>query len=158
MRIKTLATALAASFLLIGCADSDNGGSGDKADSIIPGDWELDGVIVTEADDDGTVSVTQGQNLIAVLSSNPSTGYEWQVTRTDRRFGYPQVEFYPRSRWGRWQQRHRASDLEHQQAIPDHGQSPGDARVPPSVGRRGGTGRKIAVLHRRRPGARDAGH
>jgi inhibitor of cysteine peptidase len=54
-----------------------------------------DEVVLTEADDGTTVTVTEGQRLVVALPANPSTGYQWQVTRTDRTFGYPESSFVP---------------------------------------------------------------
>lgn len=57
---------------------------------------ELNGVAITEADDGRTVTVTEGQDVIVRLPSNPTTGYAWQVTSTNRTFGYPsETTFIP---------------------------------------------------------------
>ncbi len=46
-------------------------------------------VIATEADEGTTVQVTEGDTFVLKLGSNPTTGYQWKVTRTDRTFAYP---------------------------------------------------------------------
>ncbi len=50
---------------------------------------------VYEKDDGKTVSVKTGQNIYLYLDSNPTTGYGWKVTSTDRTFGYPTSTFLP---------------------------------------------------------------
>jgi inhibitor of cysteine peptidase len=50
---------------------------------------ELRSLSLTEKDDGKTVTVTEGQNLVVKLQSNPTTGYKWNVVSTDRTFGYP---------------------------------------------------------------------
>jgi len=50
-------------------------------------------VQATEADDGRPVAVTAGNDVTLSLASNPTTGYKWRVTSTDRTFGYPQEEF-----------------------------------------------------------------
>ncbi|MFO0751200.1 MAG: protease inhibitor I42 family protein [Myxococcota bacterium] len=47
------------------------------------------GVVVTSADKDGTVEVAEGSSVELRLVENPTTGYRWYVTSTDRTFGYP---------------------------------------------------------------------
>jgi inhibitor of cysteine peptidase len=54
-------------------------------------------VVLTQGDDGSHVTLTQGQRLIVQLPGNPSTGYQWKVTRTDRTFGYPEQSFLPGS-------------------------------------------------------------
>lgn len=57
---------------------------------------ELKSLEVTDADNGKTVTATKGQNLYVKLQANPSTGYGWVVTQTDRTFGYPAAEkFFP---------------------------------------------------------------
>lgn len=46
-------------------------------------------VYITFTDNGGHFSVKQGQDVAVQLQSNPSTGYAWEVTQTDRSFGYP---------------------------------------------------------------------
>lgn len=50
-------------------------------------------VKLTEADDGKTVTVKTGQQVVLTLPSNPTTGYSWKVTATDRTFGYPKEKF-----------------------------------------------------------------
>lgn len=60
------------------------------------GEDELRALSVTDADNGKTVTVTEGQNLLVKLQSNPSTGYKWEVVSTDRTFGYPSAtKFFP---------------------------------------------------------------
>ena len=47
---------------------------------------------VTDADNGKTVTITKGQGLLLKLQSNPTTGYKWAVSSTDRTFGYPSSE------------------------------------------------------------------
>jgi inhibitor of cysteine peptidase len=57
---------------------------------------ELRGFAITEADNGKTVTVTDGQDVLVKLPSNPSTGYQWKVVSTNRTFGYPaDVKFLP---------------------------------------------------------------
>jgi inhibitor of cysteine peptidase len=37
-------------------------------------------------------TATEGQRVVVELPSNPSTGYDWEVTSTNRTFGYPVEE------------------------------------------------------------------
>jgi inhibitor of cysteine peptidase len=53
------------------------------------GEDELKSLSLTDADNGKTVTVTQGQNVLVKLQSNPTTGYKWVVASTDRTFGYP---------------------------------------------------------------------
>ena len=55
---------------------------------------ELRSLSITDADDGKTVTVTKGQSLLVKLSANPTTGYKWAVTSTNRTFGYPAYERY----------------------------------------------------------------
>jgi inhibitor of cysteine peptidase len=54
---------------------------------------EIKSLAVTEADNGKTVTITKGQNLLLKLQSNPSTGYKWAVSSTDKTFGYPTETF-----------------------------------------------------------------
>jgi predicted secreted protein len=46
------------------------------------------------ADDDGSIAtITAGKKLVLKLSSNPTTGYDWVVTSTDKTLGYPTDSF-----------------------------------------------------------------
>ena len=40
-------------------------------------------IVLTQADHDGEVRVTQGAEVEVVLPGNPTTGYEWTVAHTD---------------------------------------------------------------------------
>ncbi|MBM4154140.1 MAG: protease inhibitor I42 family protein [Lentisphaerae bacterium] len=40
-------------------------------------------VVVTQADNHGTVSVAKGGEVVVILRGNPSTGYEWVVAGSD---------------------------------------------------------------------------
>jgi len=53
---------------------------------------ELKSLSVTDADNGKTVTITKGQSLLLKLQSNPTTGYKWAVSSTDRTFGYPASE------------------------------------------------------------------
>jgi inhibitor of cysteine peptidase len=46
-----------------------------------------------DEDDKATVTVKSGVPLVVSLGSNPTTGYGWVVTSTDRTFGYPEKDF-----------------------------------------------------------------
>ncbi len=46
-----------------------------------------------EDDDGGTYEVAEGGIVELRLYTNPSTGYDWVVTRTDRTFGYPETSY-----------------------------------------------------------------
>ena len=50
---------------------------------------QLKAVVIEESGNGKTFTVTEGQDVIVRLSTNPSTGYEWKVKTTDRTFGYP---------------------------------------------------------------------
>jgi len=50
-------------------------------------------VQATEADDGKALDVATGNDIVLTLASNPTTGYGWHVTSTDRTFGYPKDEF-----------------------------------------------------------------
>jgi inhibitor of cysteine peptidase len=55
---------------------------------------ELKSLSLTDADNGKTVTLTKGQSLLVKLQSNPTTGYKWSVTSTDRTFGYPASESF----------------------------------------------------------------
>jgi inhibitor of cysteine peptidase len=55
---------------------------------------ELRSLSVTDADNGKTVTITKGQGLLLKLQSNPTTGYKWAVSSTDRTFGYPSSETF----------------------------------------------------------------
>lgn len=46
-----------------------------------------------EADDGKKLTVPNGKDVVLTLPSNPTTGYKWRVTSTDRTFGYPKEDF-----------------------------------------------------------------
>lgn len=50
---------------------------------------ELKAARATEADDGKTVSASEGQTFVVEVAENASTGFRWEVTGTDRTFGYP---------------------------------------------------------------------
>lgn len=50
-------------------------------------------VTIDEGSDGQTVRVVEGQDLELQLSENPTTGFVWKVTATDRTFGYPEENF-----------------------------------------------------------------
>ncbi len=53
---------------------------------------KLDDVIVTDKANGKTVSVKVGQRLFVRLPSNPSTGYEWSLDKTDEKLLAPDGE------------------------------------------------------------------
>ena len=53
---------------------------------------KLDDVIVTDKENGKTVSVQIGQRLLVRLPSNPSTGYEWSLDKTDEKLLTPDGE------------------------------------------------------------------
>ena len=53
---------------------------------------KLDDVIVTDKEGGKTVSLKVGQRLLVKLGSNPSTGYEWSVDKTDEKLLAPDGE------------------------------------------------------------------
>lgn len=73
---------------LTGCsgdASSADNGAGDED--------ELRALTLTEKDDGRTVTIAAGQSIAVKLGSNPTTGFDWEVTSTDRTFGYPKESF-----------------------------------------------------------------
>lgn len=100
MHLSSLFTVAALTLALapLACASP----SGDTEDNVVTplaegnADSELRALSVTEADNGKTVTVTEGQDLLVKLPSNPSTGYSWNVVATDRSFGYPsETKFFP---------------------------------------------------------------
>ena len=67
--------------------------------AVTPNDEETDGadelksLTLDESSNGKTVNITKGQNVVVKLQSNPTTGFEWSVTSTDRTFGYPAEKF-----------------------------------------------------------------
>ncbi|MFO0675968.1 MAG: protease inhibitor I42 family protein [Polyangiaceae bacterium] len=49
---------------------------------------------LTSTDDGGRFTVARGRDVVVRLPSNPSTGYSWGVTSTNRTFGYPKSSTY----------------------------------------------------------------
>ena len=85
---------------LIACSQDASEGEGDDAvaaDGEESTEDELRSLSLTEKDDGKTVTVTEGQNLVVKLQSNPTTGYRWKVVSTDRTFGYPSDERFLRN-------------------------------------------------------------
>ena len=56
------------------------------------------GATLREADNGKTVMVNEGKLVAVYLPSNPTTGYDWAVTSTDKSFGYPTTKFFPASK------------------------------------------------------------
>ena len=58
-------------------------------------------IIVTEAENGTTINIAEGDLLVVTLESNPSTGFEWQVTKDDVAMLKPSgpPEFHPDVFW-----------------------------------------------------------
>jgi inhibitor of cysteine peptidase len=56
------------------------------------------GATLTDADNGKTIAVNEGKQVVVNLASNPTTGYDWAVTSTDKSFGYPTTKFFPASK------------------------------------------------------------
>lgn len=73
---------LAAAVVFAGCTGT--GTSTDKttqpASTGTP--VQVSHIVVTEAQDNGTVHVKQGNYIIVQLAENPTTGYQWNLTTT----------------------------------------------------------------------------
>lgn len=52
---------------------------------------ELKAAVITEKDDNKTISVAQGKSFTIALKDTPSTGFEWSVKSVDRSLGAPKV-------------------------------------------------------------------
>jgi inhibitor of cysteine peptidase len=78
----------------IGCAASTDDEPVSSPTEEGDAEDELRSKSITDADDNQTVTVTKGQNVLVKLSSNPTTGYKWTVASTDRTFGYPAYDKY----------------------------------------------------------------
>ena len=94
MRLSNLV--FAASLLAltpIACGGVADGAAADEGDESIKV-----GASLTAKDNGRTVTVTEGQSVVVSLSANPTTGYDWVVTSTDKTFGYPKVKFTPDSK------------------------------------------------------------
>ncbi|MBS2017414.1 MAG: protease inhibitor I42 family protein [Deltaproteobacteria bacterium] len=50
-------------------------------------------VVLKEADDGGTVTAKEGQDVVVKLKANASAGYRWHVESTNRTWGYPQSDY-----------------------------------------------------------------
>ena len=98
-RLYSLLAALPLAVLAmpIGCAaEADPEETGDTSvDSTAD---ELKSLVIDDDDDGKTFNVTAGQNVVVKLSSNPTTGYKWHVSSTDRTFGYPAKDVYTASK------------------------------------------------------------
>jgi predicted secreted protein len=75
-----------------GCASSNEEEAVDAEDSSE--DQDLRALVIGESDKGKTFTVVAGQNVRVRLPSNPTTGYKWTVTQTDRTFGYPSSDTY----------------------------------------------------------------
>ena len=53
-----------------------------------------DALVIDASQDGQTFQVIEGADVIIRLPANPSTGYQWQVTGTDRTFGYPAASHF----------------------------------------------------------------
>jgi inhibitor of cysteine peptidase len=53
-----------------------------------------DALVIDASQDGQTLQVAEGAEVIVRLPANPSTGYQWEVTGTDRSFGYPAASHY----------------------------------------------------------------
>lgn len=96
MRLATMlaVSALALALSPLGCAaDADDDQVSSPSDEGDAAD-ELKSLSVTDADNGKTVTIAKGQSLLVKLQSNPTTGYKWAVTSTDRTFGYPASETF----------------------------------------------------------------
>lgn len=62
---------------------------------IVPADGDDVALSLDDGDNGGTFTVTAGGVIEVRLASNPTTGYDWVVTRVDRTFGYPETTFEP---------------------------------------------------------------
>ncbi len=51
------------------------------------------GTTLTEPDNGSTVAVLEGQAVLVALASNPTTGYDWAVTSTDKSLPAPTVKY-----------------------------------------------------------------
>ena len=72
-----------------GCGAEDPGAT----DSAMT-EQEPTAVVIDESGDGQTFDVVEGQQVVVRLPGNPSTGYQWTVTSTDRTFGYPVEDGY----------------------------------------------------------------
>jgi predicted secreted protein len=78
--------------------DSEAGGIMGGTRTKFYGPFELVNVVeATESVHGTTLTVQKGDLLVLELAANPTTGYDWHVTRTTRSFGYPTATFVSES-------------------------------------------------------------
>lgn len=83
-------SALALAISTVGCA-------ADPADEAAASENDLTIAaeeIATDSDNGKTIRVYEGQDFVLRLSANPTTGYGWKVTKTNRTFAYPFSSVY----------------------------------------------------------------
>ena len=51
------------------------------------------GAVVTDADADKTIDLAKGQTLTVLLTSNPTSGFDWSITKAPKALGTPEVSF-----------------------------------------------------------------
>jgi inhibitor of cysteine peptidase len=88
MRQNLLLVAALLALAPVACGGTADTSVADEADEAIKV-----GATLTEGDNGGSVTVTEGQSVVLTLSANPTTGYDWVVTSTDKTFGYPKTKF-----------------------------------------------------------------
>lgn len=95
MRLHALfaAASLALALSPLACSSGEESDPTSSPDETGDSADELKAKSVTDADNGKTITVTEGQNVIVKLGSNPTTGYRWEVASTDRRIGYPKETF-----------------------------------------------------------------
>ena len=96
LRHFAVALTLALAAAPLGCSGAD---ATDLDDPTVDegADALSNAVKVTEKDNGKTITVEQGKLVALYLASNPSTGYRWTVTATDKTFGYPDERFFKSS-------------------------------------------------------------
>ncbi len=62
--------------------------------NVVAADAQDGAVIIDDSGADQTFNVVEGQDVVVQLSTNPSTGYDWEVTSTNRTFGNPMSRDY----------------------------------------------------------------
>ena len=81
---------VASALALAGCGGTDDPpATADEADIT----KASAGLTLAEADDGVLATVAEGKKVVLKLGSNPTTGYDWVVTKTDKTFGYPTDSF-----------------------------------------------------------------
>lgn len=95
MRFRSLFAVAALAFALspLACSSGEESDPTSSPDETGDSADELKSKSLTDADNGKTITVTEGQNVVIKLGSNPTTGYEWQVTSTDKTIGYPKETF-----------------------------------------------------------------